>query len=125
MKKHSFLILLFVIGLFGCQQSDMNIREGITHIDVYKWASDVHVKTIKDQDLIDELVEELQSAKTHSTANMDYPLPDYELRLQTKDNTTVFEIGYYNDVIHLGVKGHYLDVAEDIMYRISIPLPIH
>lgn len=125
MKKFLFLILLLSVSLIGCQSNILNLSQNISSIDVYEWDGDTLVTSIEDNELIDELIEELNSANTASTADMDYPLPEYELIFKNDENEDVFKIGYYNEVMNLGVKGRYLDVNEDIMYQVDITLPLY
>lgn len=125
MKKILFLILVLLVSLIGCQSNNLNLSQNISTIDVYEWGEDALVTSIEDNELIDELVEELNSANTASTANMDYPSPEYELIFKNDENEDVFKIGYYNEVMNLGVKGRYLDVNQDIMYQVDIKLPIY
>lgn len=128
-KSLLFLVFLLSVSLIGCQinnlTNDLNLTVDISSIEIYEWDRDTAVKTIEDTELIAELVKELNNAKTYSTADMDYPLPDYELILKHVEDEAVFRIGYYNEVVHLGVKGRYLDVSEDIMYQVELQLPVY
>lgn len=124
-----FLTFLLSVSLFGCHSNylsnNLNLTEDISSIEVYEWDSDILVTNIKDNELIDELVKELNSAKTYSTADMDYPLPGYELIFIDNEQEDIFSIGYYNEIVNLGVKGRYLDVREDIMYQVELQLPFY
>jgi len=128
-KSFWFFTFLLSISLIGCHSNylsnNLNLTEGIFSIEVYEWDNDTLVNTIKDNELIDGLVKKLNSAKTYSTADMDYPLPDYELIFKNNKQEDIFSIGYYNEVVNLGVKGRYLDVREDIMYQVEFQLPIY
>lgn len=128
MKKH-FLYLLFLltISVIGCQKinhldNNLNLTEDVSSIEVYEWDSN-HLHTIiMDTELITELVNKLNRASTYSTADMDYPLPDYKLIFKDKGDKELLSIGYYNEVVNLGLKGRYLDVSKDIIYRIELQL---
>ena len=121
-KLYLILIPLF-LPLSGCQNN--TVFEGsITGIEVYKWDSDILVTTIDDEQIIEKLVNQLNSARTKSTENMDYELPDYQLVFIT-DNKNVFEIGYYNELTNLFIMdSRYLKVDKDLMYGVDIKLPI-
>jgi len=122
-------MFILPVSLMGCHpnniSNNLNLTEDISSIEVYEWDSDVFVTTIEDHELINELIKELNSASTYSTANMDYPLPDNELIFKNDDNKNIFRIGYYHEVVNLGVKGRYLDVQEDIMYQVELKLPFY
>lgn len=62
----------------------------------------------------------MNGAKTASTARIDFELPAYELAFKNKDDEEVFTIGYYIEVVNLGVAGRYWDVNEDLMYEVVI-----
>ncbi|MUV37981.1 hypothetical protein JNUCC1_01789 [Lentibacillus sp. JNUCC-1] len=128
-KSILFLVILLSVSVIGCQDvnhisNQLNLTEDIPSIEVYKWDMDTLHTTIKDPELIMNLVKELNIARTYSTADMDYPLPDYKLVFKDGDNGELFQIGYYKEVVKLGVKGRYLDVSEDIMYQVELQLPI-
>lgn len=125
-----FLIFLLFVSVIGCQKvnhlsNNLNLTENISSIEVYDWDSHTLRTTINDTELITKLVNQLNSAKTYSTADMDYPLPDYKLIFKDDDNEDLFSIGYYNEVMNLGVKGRYLDVNEDILYQVELQLPYY
>ena len=80
------------------------------------------ITTIDDGAVIDKLTKKLNRANTSSTANMDYPLPDNRLLFFSNENKSIFEIGYYHDIVNLGVRGRYLDVESDTMYKVKFPL---
>jgi len=52
-------------------------------------------------------------------------LPDFGLIFINDENKDIFRIGYYNDVMNLELKGFYLDVNEDIMYKVELQLLIY
>ena len=79
--------------------------------------------TISDKDFISNLVKELETSPTSSTSTFDIELPEYKLLFKNK-NEIIFNIGYYNKVIKLGIKGQYLDFDEEIIYGLELPLPL-
>ncbi|MYL35658.1 hypothetical protein GLW05_18945 [Pontibacillus yanchengensis] len=121
-KLISVLLLLPFI-LIGCQNNNLNLSKDVSNIEVYKWNSEELVVTIDDKEFIDELVKELDNAKTGSTANMDFESPDFELHFKN-ENETLLEIGYYKKVMNLDVEGRYWDYSEDTMYNVELQLPI-
>ncbi|GGA90354.1 hypothetical protein [Ornithinibacillus halotolerans] len=118
-----FVILFLIISLVGCQNKNLDLTEEIMSIEVYVWKDNSFVTTIEDKEWIDELIEELNKAITHSTADMDYPSPDYKLIFKNAQDEDVFQIGYFIEVVKLGVKGRYVDVYEDVMYKVDLKLP--
>ncbi|MYL54940.1 hypothetical protein GLW08_16520 [Pontibacillus yanchengensis] len=121
-KLISVLLLLPFI-LIGCQNNNLHLSKDVSNIEVYKWNSEELVVTIDDKEFIDELVKELDNAKTGSTANMDFESPDFELHFKN-ENETLLEIGYYKKVMNLDVEGRYWDYSEDTMYNVELQLPI-
>ncbi|QDI90929.1 hypothetical protein EPH95_06835 [Salicibibacter halophilus] len=117
------LLLLLSLFLIGCQNNNLNLSGNVSSIEVYEWDSDEQIAIIEDIEYIEELVIELDNARTETTANLDYELPDYEL-LFKNDEETVFDIGYYNQLMNLGVEGRYLDVSEDLIYGLELQLPL-
>lgn len=114
-------MLIFI----SCQShSDLNLTEHISSIDVYQWDETTLLMTIDDPKLITELVKLLNRANTDSTANMGYPLPDYKLIFKDSNDQRVLTLGYYVEIVNLGVKGRYIDVPEDIMYQVDLQLPL-
>lgn len=107
-KLFVLMILLLTIVMIGCQNNNLPFSDGVSKIEVYEWDSDVLITTIDNEAVIDELTKKLNRANTSSTANMDYPLPDNRLLFFNNENESVFEIGYYRDIVSLGVKGRYL-----------------
>jgi hypothetical protein len=120
-KSISVLLLLSFV-LIGCQNNNFNLKQNVTNIEVYDWDTKELITTTSDKEFIEELVNKLNNANTGSTANMDFRSPDYKL-LFKNDEETVYEIGYYNQVMNLSVNGRYLDFSEDVMYGVELPLP--
>jgi len=127
-KRLLFSALIMFVSLIGCHsdylKNELNLTEEITIIEIYIWDDDILVATIEDKELINKLIKKLNSARTYSTANMDYPLPDYKLVFKNNEQKDIFTIGYYNEIANLGVKGRYLDVRKDVMYEVELRLPI-
>lgn len=105
-SKFVFIFLFLLLPLAGCLNNNLDLSQEVTSIEVYGWESEELVSVIDDQEIIDKLVRELDSANTHSTENIDFPMPDYNLLLKNKD-TVLYEIGYYSEVVDLGIEGQY------------------
>ena len=88
-------------------------------MNIFKWDSGERIGTISDQGVIDTLVNDLQNARSSSTANMDFALPDYRL-VFIHDDRTIFKVGYYKEIIDLGVTGRYW--WKDRMYNLTMEL---
>ncbi|MDQ0159601.1 hypothetical protein [Alkalibacillus salilacus] len=124
MQKLKIVILLIPFFLImACGQENLNLNDTVTTIEIREWNQDEVVKTIEDEAFIEDLISELDQAETESTATMDYPLPGYELRFKQEDDI-VFTIGYYRDLITLGIEGRYLDVEQDKMYGVERELSV-
>lgn len=119
-KYFSVLILLSLV-LIGCQNTNLNLSRDITSIDVYEWKSEELVATIEDKEFIDELVKDLNNAKTSSTESMDFADPEYKLLFKSLEEI-IYEIGYYKSVMSLGIEGQYLEF--DRIYGVKLNLPI-
>ncbi|GGM41342.1 hypothetical protein GCM10011351_29390 [Paraliobacillus quinghaiensis] len=120
--KSLFVVLLLSFILIGCQNNNLNLSEDVSSIEVYEWSSEELMATIDDKEFINELVKELDNAKTGTTSNMDFESPDFRLHFKS-GNETLFEMGYYKKVINLDVEGRYWDFSEDIMYNSELQLP--
>ena len=116
-----FSIFLFII-LSSCSNNNLDSDEAVTYIEVYNYDEDTLVDTIEDEELIYNLVEKLDKASTHTTAFMDFELPDYKLIFKNGEKE-VYEIGYYIEVMHLGIKGRYWKADEDLIYGVKLELP--
>ena len=124
------VIILFCFILIGCQNDDQNLNKNnlnlsadVTSIDVYEWNGEERIETIDDLKFIEELVKELDDAKTHSTAHIDWALPDYKL-LFKHDNEVLYEIGYCKEIQNFGdgAVGRYWEF--DKLYEVSTKLPL-
>lgn len=118
-----FVILLFAFFLMGCQNQNLNLRDEVTSIQVYEWDGDEVIETIDDKDFIEELVKDLKNAKTHSTASIDWALPEYKLFFLS-GNEVLYEIGYCEEIQNFGdgAVGRYWEF--DQLYEVSTELPI-
>src|SRR5690625_3219718 len=105
-----FSIFLFII-LSSCSNNNLDSDEDVTYIEVYNYDEDTLVDTIEDEELIDNLVEKLDKASTHTTAFMDFELPDYKLIFKNGEKE-VYEIGYYKEVKHLDRKSTRLNSSH-------------
>ncbi|RPF50254.1 DUF5301 domain-containing protein [Aquisalibacillus elongatus] len=120
--KLVFVLLLFSFILIGCQNNNLNLSDDVTSIEVYEWESQDLVATIEDKEFIEELVNELDRARTASTASMDFDSPDYEVHFNHNEET-LFKMGYYKKVMNLEVEGRYWDFGEDRLYNVELQLP--
>ncbi|MCA1010776.1 hypothetical protein [Halobacillus halophilus] len=111
-------VLLFFV-LAGCQ-SNLDLNDRVASIEVYEWDKNRLVATIVDQEFIKTLVNKLDGARTSSTENMDFEMPDYKL-LFKHDKEVIYEIGYYKEVVHLGLEGQYWE--SDQIYGVKMKLP--
>lgn len=117
--------LLLVTILVSCSNDNLNLGDGnVAVIEVYKYDDDILIDTIEDKDFIDKLIKELNEARTKSTANMDFNLPEYHLIFKNTDDMNVFSIGYFKDAVVLGVEGRYIEVDSDLIYQVELALPI-
>lgn len=119
-----FIALLSLIMLTGCQSNDLfgDEADNVASIEVRTYDSDELVTTITDVSFIETLVQELESANSASTANMDIPNPDYRLLFMDSDDMVIQEIGYYTEEKDFGVVGRYL--ASDLHLAVTTELPI-
>lgn len=115
---------LFIILLVACVQGDLLINEPVSSIKVYEYNSDRLIDSIEDKEIITELVKQLNSAKTASTATFDFELPAYELAFKNEKDEEVFTVGYFTEVVDLGVEGRYWDANEDLMYEVEMKLSV-
>lgn len=115
---------LFIILLVACVQGDLLINEPVSSIKVYEYNTDTLVDSIEDEETINELVKQLNGAKTASTATFDFELPAYELAFKNKKDEEIFTVGYFTDIVNLGVAGRYWDGNEELMYEVEMKLPV-
>ncbi len=120
-SKFVFIFLFLLLPLAGCLNNNLDLSQEVTSIEVYKWDSEELWSVIEDQGIIDKLVRELDSANTHSTENIDFPMPDYNLLFKNKE-TVLYEIGYYSEVVDLGIEGQYWEF--DRIFGVKLELPI-
>ncbi|SDI28049.1 hypothetical protein SAMN04487975_11433 [Planococcus glaciei] len=81
------------------------------------------VSKIEDKKFIKKLIGELNEAETAYTGTMDFEDPDYRLRFQ-QDEKTVFQLGYFKEMMELGVNGHYLDYENEYLYEGELKLRV-
>lgn len=121
------VILWLAVGalcLTACQQNDLFDGE-ITAIEVQEWDSGEEVTILTDKSLLENLAEELESASTTSTANMDIPHPDYRLLFYAADGTEELELGYYNEDMNFdGPSGRYIDFGNGEHFGVTTELPL-
>lgn len=122
LKANLYLLLLLSIFItVGCQNTNLNLNKNVTEIQVVDWETEEPVAKIKDGQFIQEIVEELDNAKTYSTATMDFVMPDYKLVFKN-DEEVLYEIGYYKKVMRLGIEGRYWEF--DKIYGVTQELPV-
>lgn len=126
MRKITFVILcISMISLIACKQNDLFDNETITLIKIQDWDEEVEINAITDENLINDLIEEIESAQTSSTADIDIPNPDYRL-LFTNDDRIVKELGYYTEEKEFnGTNGQFIDMETGIFYGVTIELSIN
>ncbi|MEC5425712.1 hypothetical protein QGM71_19775 [Virgibacillus sp. C22-A2] len=121
--KSVAVLFLLTIVLIGCQNSQLNLSGNVTSIEVTDWDNEELVSTISDEEFINELIVELESAVVGSTSGMDFASPDYKLSFKNNEET-IYELGYYNEVMQLSVEGSYWSFNEQLMYQLLMPLPV-
>jgi hypothetical protein len=114
--------LVSALLLIGCQNSNLNLSNDVTSIQVYGWDSEDLIATIDDKEIIEDVVNELDKARTHSTESIDWGLPDYKLLLK-HDSEVLYEIGYCENIQNFGngATGRYWEF--DKLYEVSTKLP--
>ncbi|TVP89300.1 hypothetical protein [Alkalibacterium sp.] len=119
-----FISMFSLILLTGCRSNDLfgDDAENVAAIEVREYVSDELVTTITDTSFIESLVQELESANSASTANLDIPNPDYRLLFMDSDNMVIQDIGYYTEKKDYGVVGRYL--TSDLHLAVTTELPI-
>lgn len=121
--KSISIILLLSLILIGCQNNNLNLTDEVTSIEVYEWDDENLIDTIVDKEFIEELVNKLEIARTHSTATIDWAGPDYKL-LFKHNNEVMYEIGYCKEIQNFGngAVGKYWEF--DKLYEVSTKLPV-
>lgn len=127
------VILLAAYFLSACQTQDAQTQEvseedppfsdSITSIEIYGFQNGELVSKIEDKEFIKKLIGELNEAKAAYTGTMDFEDPDYRLRFQ-QDEKTVFQLGYFKEMMELGVNGHYLDYENEYLYEGELKLRV-
>lgn len=128
------VILLGVFVLNACQtqsvqpkevsKDDIPFSDAVTSIKVYGFQNGELVSTIKDKEFIKKLIAELNGAETAYTGTMDFAGPDYRLSFQQEEET-LFQLGYYSEMMKLGVDGNYLDYENEYIYEGELQLPLN
>lgn len=127
------VILLAAYFLSACQTQDVQTQEvseedppfsdSITSIEIYGFQNGELVSKIEDKEFIKKLIGELNEAEAAYTGTMDFEDPDYRLRFQ-QDEKTVFQLGYFKEMMELGVNGHYLDYENEYLYEGELKLRV-
>ncbi|WP_100333847.1 hypothetical protein [Bacillus alkalisoli] len=120
------LLLLFFVPLVACQQQVclMSPETDVTLIEIVKWDTMEHVAYLDDLALIRKLIRELDSAETLSIATRNIAAPEYKL-LFFQQETKLYELGYYLEVMNIGLSGRYLDYNSEGLYGVTIRLNLH
>ncbi|MFD1450046.1 hypothetical protein [Oceanobacillus sojae] len=124
-KRIILFICIAMISLVACrQQNELFNNENITSIEIQNWDNDELVSTVTDEALINDLIEELESANSSSTANIDIPGADYRL-LFSNDDKVVQELGYYIEEKNFnGTTGQFIDMEAGNHYGVTKELPV-
>lgn len=126
-------LLFFATILTGCQTSvdepverisNFYLEEEITKLEVVEWETEKLVQEITDEAFIQELIAELENADSLSTASMDFESPDYRLFFLNGEEL-VYEIGYSNSAMNVGIISRYWDYQKDGFYGIRLKLPLN
>ncbi|WP_217585991.1 hypothetical protein [Lentibacillus saliphilus] len=114
-----------MLALAACQQNELFQDETITSITIEKWDSAEVIHTISDETFIDDLISQLETTDTASTADIDIPHPDYRL-VFFDDDRVVKELGYYiEEKNYKGVTGRYIDMKAGNHLGVTTELPIN
>ncbi|MEC6748114.1 hypothetical protein VXN63_06125 [Marinilactibacillus sp. XAAS-LB27] len=117
------LIFLALFALAACQSNEFFDEETIVvKIEVIEDQTEEPVATITDQAFITSLTEELESAQTSSTDNMDIEGRDYQLLFLDKTDSIIQKIGYYIEEKNFGVIGRYFYKGELIAVTTELPI---
>ena len=126
-RSRCLLMLLFFIPLVACQQpvSLISPETEVTFIEIVKWDTLEHVGYFDDLALIRKLVRELDRAETMSISNRNIAVPEYKLLFFEKEKgTKIYELGYYLEVMNIGLSGRFLDEKSEGILGVKIRLPI-
>lgn len=96
----------------------------MTSIEVRDYDSDELLATITDSSFIDSLVEELETADTGSTANMDLMNPEYTALFLDSEEQVIQSFGYYVEELSLEVVGRYHSRELGALLAVTTELPI-
>ncbi|GEN50176.1 hypothetical protein [Alkalibacterium pelagium] len=125
-KRFVFFSLFSALLLAGCGSNDLfgDDAENVASIEVRDYDSDEFITTITDSSFIDSLVEELETADTGSTANMDLMNPEYTALFLDSEEQVIQSFGYYVDELSLGVVGRYHSRELGALLAVTTELPI-
>ena len=118
------LLLLVFVPLAACQQPVglISSETEVTLIEVVNWDTLEHVGYMDDLALIRKLVRELDQAETISIANRNIDAPEYKL-IFFEQEKKLYELGYYLEVMDIGVSGRFLDEKSEGLLGVKIRLP--
>ncbi|WP_404457681.1 hypothetical protein [Sutcliffiella horikoshii] len=92
-------------------------------MEIYYWEDENLIDTIEDKGFIKEHVQNLENAKTHSTASIDWVVPDNML-LFKHNNEVLYEIGYCKEIKNFGRGAMEKYWEFDKLYEIGTKLPV-
>lgn len=118
-----FITSLFISFLVSCSNNNLQLDEEVSIIEIYEFHSNTLIDTIEDKDFIDELIKQLNKAKTKSTETLDFELPEYELLFKDNQGKEIYKIAYYVEEVNLGVKGRYWNEEKELIFQVSTILP--
>lgn len=133
MKKYLCFLLFFIALLVGCQSvndgpvqknNDFTIDKDITEIEIVDWQTEEHISKITDTDFIQKLINELTNADYHSTAFINLVKPDFKV-IFISEAESVYELGYYREIMNLDIAGRYWDFQKDGLYGVTLKLPVN
>lgn len=123
--KVIFLVSFCILILVGCQSNNLFDSEvEITSIEVQDFSTEETIAVITDSLFIDTLVEDLETAASSSTDNMDIMSPEYNLLFLDSEETIIQELGYYIDEKDFGVIGSYHSRQNGEHYAVTTELPL-
>ncbi|MFQ3544579.1 hypothetical protein Q7A53_10850 [Halobacillus rhizosphaerae] len=119
------LCLLSVLSLMACQSNNFKLdKENVTSIEVRGWDTSEEFQTIKDQQVIADVVNGLNKSGTVDTSNKDFMMPEYRLQFK-HDEETLYEMGYYTDPMKMGSKpGNFWDKKNGEFYEFEYKLTV-
>ena len=118
------LLLLIFVPLVGCQQPVglLSSEKEVTLIEIVTWDTLEHVGYLDDLALIRKLVRELDQAENMSIANTNIAAPEFKL-IFFEQETKLYELGYYVELLDIGLAGRFLNESSEGLLGVKIRLP--